>query len=266
MSEHKIHIKKLKTEIDAQGNVHYTSPDGKLDFNELINKEVRFRFEGEINCVVCGRKTKKTFGEGLCFPCFRDAPQNAPCILKPELCEGHLGKGRDPEWEKEHHVQPHIVYLAQTDRIKVGVTRQTQVPTRWIDQGAWKVIRLAEVPYRQLAGKIEVFLKDHFTDKTNWRNMLKNHLDDNFDLVNQKNKAAELLPDELREYVATDDRILKINYPVAAYPTKITTLNFDKHPEFTAILKGIKGQYLLFDHDRVLNFRKHSGYHVLMEW
>ena len=116
---------------------------------------------------------KKPSGHGFCYPCFSDAPENSPCIIRPELCEGHLGLGRDVAWEEEHHNQPHVVYLSFTGAVKVGVTRDPQVPTRWIDQGATMAVVIARVPYRQLAGKIEVHLKNHFSDKTNWRNMIK---------------------------------------------------------------------------------------------
>jgi hypothetical protein len=32
-------------------------------------------------------------------------------------------------------------------------SRETQIPTRWIDQGANQALILAETPYRQLAGR-----------------------------------------------------------------------------------------------------------------
>jgi hypothetical protein len=264
MGGQQIHIKKMKTSLLETGEVEYRAED--LLVNDLIGKLIEFRFLNQINCIVCGRKTNKSFAEGMCFPCFRDSPQNSPCILKPELCEGHLDNGRDVEWEKEHHVQPHIVYLALTDQTKVGITRKTQVPTRWIDQGAWKVIKLAEVPYRQLSGVIEVALKEKFTDKTNWRTMLQNQLNEEVDLVERKKYAASILPEELQQFVLEDDSVTTLHYPVIEYPTKITALSFDKHPEFEAVLKGIKGQYLIFDNGRVLNFRKHSGYQIELSY
>jgi hypothetical protein len=190
-----------------------------------------------------------------------NSPESSPCIINPELCEGHLGKGRDVEWEKSHHVQPHFVYLAVASGLKVGVTRETQVPTRWIDQGASFAIKVAETPYRQLAGAIEVALKSHFTDKTNWQRMLKNEIGD-YDLETEKWQIEELLPADLGQYMSEDDEIIEINYPVLHYPEKIKSVGFEKTPLIEGTLLGIKGQYLLFDDDRVINLRKYSGYHI----
>ena len=185
----------------------------------------------------------------------------SPCILRPELCEGHLGKGRDIEWEKANHVQPHVVYFAVASGLKVGVTRETQVPTRWIDQGASYAIKIAETPYRQLAGELEVALKGSFTDKTNWQRMLKNEIAD-YDLVEEKWELEGLLPMDLVDYMSEDDEITEINYPVLAFPDKVKSVNLDKVPEVEQQLLGIKGQYLIFDDNKVLNVRKFEGYHV----
>jgi hypothetical protein len=235
-----------------------------VPMNELIGEKVRILYEGRINCKVCGRKTAKAFGQGFCYPCFMNAPENSPCIIRPELCEAHLGQGRDPEWEKKNHLQPHVVYLALSSDVKVGVTRRDQVPTRWIDQGAWQAIRLAEVPYRQLAGQIEVALKDHLPDKTHWQQMLKNILAEEVDLLSEKARALGLLPPEFQQYASSNDEIVEIEYPVDQYPQKIRSLNLDKTPEIHARLEGIKGQYLLFEDGQVINIRKYEGYWVEM--
>src|SRR5687767_15562438 len=161
----------------------------KVCMNELISKDIGIIFSGRINCVNCGKLTKKSFGQGFCFNCFSESAENSDCILRPEVCEGHLGKGRDSQWEFDHHVQPHYVYLAESGGVKVGVTRETQVPTRWIDQGAWQAILFAKVPYRKLAGLIEVELKKTMSDKTNWQQMLKDVRMD-ADLIAEKKKAA----------------------------------------------------------------------------
>jgi len=157
--------------------------ESTLNINGHLGQPIRLQFTGVIHCVICGKATKKAFGQGFCYPCFINSPENSDCILRPELCEGHLGKGRDLQWEQEKHVQPHFVYLALTSALKVGVTRVANVPGRWVDQGAWKVIRFAETPYRQLAGQIEVFLKEHLTDKTDWRKMLKDERNEEIDMV-----------------------------------------------------------------------------------
>jgi len=230
--------------------------------NDLLDKNITISFDGQINCINCGRLTKKSFGQGFCYPCFIKSPQNSECIIHPELCRAHLGEGRDPEWEKEHHLKPHIVYLAQTDVIKVGVTRSTQVPTRWIDQGAWKAAPIAQVPYRYLAGSIEVALKAHFTDKTNWRNMLKDETNDKLDLNEYRHHVEKQLPQEFREYYTVDAPVTEIHYPVLAYPKKVKSMLLSKQPEITGRLTGIRGQYLIFGDGRVLNIRNHSGYYV----
>jgi hypothetical protein len=236
-----------------------------LRINDVIGKQIRLSFAGRINCVNCGKITKKAFGEGYCYPCFISAPSNAECVIRPELCEGHLGKGRDPEWEEAKHNQPHVVYLALTSGVKVGVTREANIPDRWIDQGAWKVIRLAETPYRRLAGEIEVFLKEFVTDKTNWQRMLKNEMDTEADLLAEKESLLNELPEELGQYYSENDEVLEFNYPIAHYPKKVTSLNFDKTPEIAGQLEGIRGQYLIFASGEVLNIRKFSGYWVDVE-
>ena len=149
-----------------------------LSVNSLIGKHIQLQHTGAIFCSSCGTKIKKTFQDGLCFKCFQSAPEASECILRPELCRAHLGEGRDIEWEQNNHNQPHVVYLAASDTVKVGVTRATQVPFRWMDQGAISAIRLAETPNRYEAGKLEVALKSFFTDKTNWQRMLKNEIDE----------------------------------------------------------------------------------------
>ncbi|MEZ4886723.1 MAG: DUF2797 domain-containing protein [Chitinophagales bacterium] len=258
-------LRKMKAHLTDPIEYQMVIGEDLVDMNPLIGQNIKLSYNGQINCKVCGRKTKKSFGEGLCFPCFQNAPQNSPCIIRPELCEGHLGIGRDVAWEEANHVQPHVVYLALSSGVKVGVTRGEQVPTRWIDQGASQAIRLAETPYRQLAGAIEVALKEHLSDKTNWQRMLKNQVAEGVDLLQEKAKAKALLSEDLQQYISEKDDIFTLNYPVTAYPLKVSSVGFDKLPEIEGKLKGIKGQYLIFTDNRVLNIRKHTGYWVSME-
>jgi Protein of unknown function (DUF2797) len=211
--------------------------------------------------VNCGRKTAKSFAQGFCFPCFKDSPENAECIIRPELCRGHLGEGRNVEWEQTNHVQPHIVYLALSSGVKVGVTRSTQMPTRWIDQGASKAMILAETPNRYFAGAIEVAMKTFLTDKTNWQRMLKGEVSAE-SLLEVKQILKEKLSEELSQFFSADETLLEIKYPVIKYPAKVTSMSFDKMTEISGILFGIKGQYLMFDDGRVINIRNHSGYLV----
>jgi len=256
---------KMESRIEGEAPydlVYYRLPvgDHKVDLNPLIGKSLGLFFQGEILCIHCGRKTSKSFAQGYCYPCFVSLPQTDACILRPELCEAHLGISRDMEWSKSHCLQEHYVYLALSSRLKVGVTRKSQVPTRWIDQGAWKAIKLALVPNRYMAGIIEVDLKSHLNDKTNWRQMLTNTLDTSVDLLAAMKQASALIKEEYRSFMLQDDRIYEFHYPVMKYPEKVRSLNLDKEAQFSGELIGMKGQYLIFRDGHVINIRKYGGY------
>lgn len=263
-------IRKMSVHLNDEDIVEYkmiffdsvTQEEKSIPLNEHIGKKISLAFSGEIYCKKCGNKTKTSYNQGFCYKCFKNAPESAECIIRPELCRAHLGEGRDVEWEEKNHNQPHYVYLAATDVVKVGVTRSTQIPTRWIDQGASEAIILAETPNRYLAGVIEVALKSEFTDKTNWRKMLLNHIDESIDLEEIKWRLEELLPSDIAEYFSEEDDVTTIDYPVLEYPIKITSLNLDKSPEIKGRLLGIKGQYFLLDSGRVINIRRHTSYKV----
>lgn len=263
-------IRKMSVHLNDEDIVEYkmiffdsvTQEEKSIPLNEHIGKKISLAFSGEIYCKKCGNKTKTSYNQGFCYKCFKNAPESAECIIRPELCRAHLGEGRDVEWEEKNHNQPHYVYLAATDVVKVGVTRSAQIPTRWIDQGASEAIILAETPNRYLAGVIEVALKSEFTDKTNWRKMLLNHIDESIDLEEIKWRLEELLPSDIVEYFSEEDDVTTIDYPVLEYPIKITSLNLDKSPEIKGRLLGIKGQYFLLDSGRVINIRRHTSYKV----
>ena len=233
--------------------------------NDWIGKTIKLSFSGNIYCINCGRKTSKSFSQGFCYPCFRDAPQNAEFIIRPELCRAHLGEGRDPEWEEKHHNQPHVVYLAISSVAKVGVTRATNVPNRWIDQGAWKAVKLAETPNRYQAGLIEMDLKQYFSDKTPWQRMLKNELANEVEVLKTKEKMQHLMEDKYNEFDSSDDEIYEMKYPVLDFPTKVKSHNLDKEPTLEGKLMGIKGQYWLLEGGVVINIRKYGGYEVELE-
>jgi len=255
-------ILKMRTEIGEPVQYWLRLGENRVPMNEFIGRRISLQFENQINCIECGRKTPKSFGQGFCYPCFMNSPENSDCIIHPEKCRGHLGEGRNLQWELEHHVQPHTVYLALSNDIKVGVTRDTQIPTRWIDQGASRALVFAQTQNRWQAGMIEVALKQHISDKTNWQRMLKNELSTR-SLYEVKNDMAALLSEEWRSFVVPGETaITELHYPVLRFPQKIKSLNFDKSPLIEGELLGIKGQYLLLDQDRVLNIRSQSGYLV----
>lgn len=251
----------MSTQIN-EDVVEYTLHLGKdaIRMNEYIGKEINLEHTGKLICIECNKQTKKFFGQGFCYNCFKDSPENSDCILRPELCEGHLGKGRNAQWEYDHHVQKHYVYLAESGGVKVGVTRTTQVPTRWIDQGAWQALVIAEVPYRKLAGLIEVELKKSYSDKTNWQQMLKDNRMD-VDLKNEAGKIKSLLPENLQQYVV-ENEITQIKYPISKSLEKVNSLSFEKSKTIAGKLVGIKAQYLIFENNDVVNIRSQSGYEI----
>ncbi|MBN9294159.1 MAG: DUF2797 domain-containing protein [Flavobacteriia bacterium] len=257
-------LNKMKVEQGEKIQYSLYLNDQLINMNERIGSSFTMELTGAIFCLKCNSRTKTSFNQGFCYKCFLSAPECSQCIIKPELCEAHLGKGRDPQWEQDHHNQPHYVYLAASDAVKVGVTRDTQVPTRWIDQGASSAIIFAETPNRYEAGKIEVALKSFFTDKTNWRNMLKNQVDDSIDLISEKWNLETQLPREITDFITDDEEVHTFNYPVLSYPGQVNSISLEKVIRFTKVLVGIKGQYLIFEDGSVINLRKYGGYQVII--
>jgi len=257
----------VKMKNHMEDPVQYELPIGEeiVPMNERIGKYIFFKWEEQINCIACGRNTNKSFFQGFCYPCFINAPETSECILRPQLCQAHEGVSRNMEWAKNHCLKDHFVYLAISSGVKVGVTRSAQIPTRWMDQGAWQAIKLAKTPNRYIAGLIEVALKEHISDRTQWQRMLKNQLVEGVDLQDEKKKMLGHLSDGLKKYECDDNYITEITYPVNEYPEKVKSLSFDKHNEIEGRLWGIKGQYLIFDDGTVLNIRKHNGYKVSLE-
>ena len=257
-------IKKLQSQLNDE--VHYSLPmDSTLvELNPLINKKVKFTFLGDIYCIKCNQKIKKTFAQGYCFPCFRDAPETSECILRPELCRAHKGQSRDMEWSNKHCLTNQHVYMSFTGNLKIGVTRSTQIPTRWIDQGAIKAIILCTTPNRYLAGLIEVHLKQFYSDRTHWIKMLSGKFEEP-DFEQCYLEAKKYLNDGFSKYV-TENKWVNINYPIQSIPNKIKSFSFDKESSYEDILVGIKGQYLLFKNNRVINIRKHTGYSLKIQY
>ncbi|NOZ07812.1 MAG: DUF2797 domain-containing protein [FCB group bacterium] len=256
----------MESQLKRPVEYHLSLDDSLINMNNLIGHYIVLEWAGEIRCIVCGRKTNRSFFQGLCYPCFLNAPEASECILRPELCRAHLGESRDMAWSELHCLQEHIVYLALTSHVKVGVTRSSQIPTRWIDQGAWKTITIAKTHNRTTAGQIEVALKKHTPDKTFWQRMLKNVCASDIDLTFKKRELAAKLPPKFRNFITRDSDVTEILYPVSEYPTKIKSTGFDKCSEIAGLLSGIRGQYLYFDDNRVLNLRKHQGYIISLEY
>jgi hypothetical protein len=254
-------LRKMQTRLDDVTRYTLALGGTQIDMNAKIGETIKLSFDGTINCIACEKVTKKSFGGGFCYPCFRDAPESSECIIRPELCRAHEGEARDMAWAEKHCLVEQIVYLARSSAVKVGITRASQMPTRWIDQGATDAIVFARVPNRYTAGLVEVAMKEHLTDRTNWQRMLKNEVID-ADLVEAKALLTDTLDKDLQQFIDPDDTVCSINYPVNQYPEKVKSVGFDKFPEIEGCLAGIKGQYLIFDDSRVLNIRKHNGYRI----
>ena len=247
----------METELAQPIQYYLVFENDFLNMNQLLNKTISIQFV-KYQCLNCGLE-KEIYRQGFCKSCFFDIPQAADWIMRPELSTAHLGKeDRDLEYEKKAQLQPHIVYLANSSNVKVGVTRKNQVPTRWIDQGAHEAIEIVEVPNRYLAGITEVALKDHVSDKTNWRSMLKNEIADE-DLVAWQHKLKTFIPEEAADYFIENNKETHLDFPVLQYPEKPKSLNLKKDLEYSGKLVGIKGQYLIFEDQTVFNIRANEG-------
>lgn len=253
-------LTKMATELSNPIQYYLVFENDFLSMNQLLNKTITIQFVG-YQCLNCGLN-KTIYRQGFCKSCFFEIPQAADWIMRPELSTAHLDQeDRDLEYEKCVQLTPHVVYLANSSNVKVGVTRKIQIPTRWIDQGAHEAIEIVEVPNRYLAGITEVALKDHVADKTNWRTMLKNDIADE-NLVEWREKLKQYIPDEAKEYYIENNTETNLEFPVLQYPEKPNSLNLEKTPTFTGVLKGIKGQYLIFEDQTVFNIRGSEGYVV----
>ncbi|HFG0577196.1 DUF2797 domain-containing protein [Flavobacterium psychrophilum] len=254
-------LTKMQTEIGNPIQYYLVFENSFLNMNQLLGKELEINFQG-YQCLNC-KKKKKIFRQGFCYDCFMGSASAGDWIMKPELSTAHLDiEDRDLVYEKKVQLQPHIVYLALSSEVKVGVTRGSQVPTRWIDQGAVQAIPIVEVPNRYLAGITEVALKSHYADKTNWQKMLKNEVPV-ADLIKERASLKYLIPKEAQEYFdANKNDLYQLHFPVLQYPKKATSLNLDKSPNYSGKLSGIKGQYLIFEDGTVFNVRTFEGYVV----
>ncbi len=233
-----------------------------LKMNEFVGREIKVEFQNEKYCISCGNRFQDLYRMGFCKNCFFTKPEAGESIIRPELSKAHEGiEDRDLAFEKGYQLQPHVVYLANSGGLKVGVTREIQKTSRWTDQGASQAIVLAQTTNRYEAGVIEVALKEVVADKTVWQKMLKNE-DSEVDLVAEKKRLAQHLDEDMARFVSKDETLYKLTYPVNNYPAKVKGVNLDKNPEIQALLQGIRGQYLIFEGGGVLNVRGHSGYLV----
>jgi hypothetical protein len=250
-------LKKMSTENLETIQYYLDMGADFLNMNQLLGKTIEMTFD-KYECLNC-HLNKEIYRQGFCKSCFFETPNAGDWIMRPELSTAHLGiEDRDLAYEKSVQLKPHIVYLANSSNVKVGVTRKQQVPTRWIDQGAHEAIEIVEVPNRYLAGITEVALKEFVADKTNWRKMLKNDVED-ANLLEWRNKLKAYIPDEAMPYFIENNSETHLKFPVNAYPEKPKSLNIKKEKTYAGTLAGIKGQYLIFEDQTVFNVRANEG-------
>jgi hypothetical protein len=266
-------VRKMNTRLSDP--VAYALPLGETEIplNPLLGQSLRLRYEGQINCIHCGRNTSKSFNQGYCYPCFKRLARCDSCIVSPEKCHFAAGTCREPEWAQKNCMIDHFVYLANTSGLKVGITRGSQVPTRWMDQGATQARPIFRVDSRLHSGLVEILFSQHIADKTNWRAMLKGDAEPR-NMEAERTRLMAVCAGELDALsaehglqaitVLEDEPEVAIRYPVLEYPEKVSSFNLDKHPVVEGTLTGIKGQYLIFD-TGVINMRKYGGYRLALE-
>ena len=265
-------LRKMKTRLERPVTYAMSLGGEAYPLNPLLGKTLRLEFSGNIFCKACGRKTNKSYDQGFCYNCFKKLAQCDSCITRPEQCHYHRGTCREPAWGERYCMQDHIVYIANTSGLKVGITRATQVPVRWIDQGATQALAIIRVRSRLQSGALEVMFKDHVADKTDWRSMLQSAAAP----LSMRDEAQKLLQECSGEIKKMEDKFgffaisvlngiapVDIEYPVQAYPQKVNALTFDKEPLVEGSLTGIKGQYLILD-SGVINLRRHAGYEITL--
>ena len=263
-------LSKMSVRLETPVQYGFRLGEADIAANPLIGKHLRLEFLGAIHCIHCGRKTKKSFSQGYCYPCFTKLAQCDSCIVSPEKCHYDEGTCREPEWGERFCMTDHVVYLAKSSGVKVGITRASQVPTRWIDQGASQALPIMRVATRQQSGFVEDLLRSQVADRTNWRAMLKGEAPP-LDLQGIRDELFDHCADGIRALQdrfglqaiqpVSDVQPIEISYPVDAYPTKVVSFDLDKTPVVEGTLRGIKGQYLILD-TGVINLRKFTAYQL----
>lgn len=264
-------LEKMVSYYDAPIRYELVLNQQRILLNDFIGQTLTLQHTGNIYCLHCNMPTNKSFNQGYCYSCFSRLAQCDMCMMKPETCHHAYGSCRDYHFAESFCFQPHIVYLSNTSGLKVGITRQTQMPTRWIDQGAMQALPIFKVASRHLSGLVETLLAKHVADKTQWQQMLKHQIEP-LDLLAERDRLFEICAKELNTLanfyengieVLNSAQVMELNYPIQTAPLKVSALNFDKTPHISGVLHGIKGQYLIFEKG-VLNVRKFGGYEVIV--
>ncbi|MDU5864799.1 MAG: DUF2797 domain-containing protein, partial [Acinetobacter sp.] len=158
---HKMHAGLKDASVTDQqttkANVEYkfVLDRSEIDLPFNLGQELEIEWTGNIYCTSCGAKTPKSYSQGHCFKCFKTKAECDLCIMKPETCHYHLGTCREDDFAHSVCFQPHIVYLANSSALKVGITRVSHMPGRWLDQGATQALPILKVGSRRLSGQLE---------------------------------------------------------------------------------------------------------------
>ena len=263
-------LSKMATQLAEPVQYSLCLGEERIHLNPHLGSRIKLRHTGTILCQSCGRRTKRSFSQGFCYPCFKKLAACDLCVISPDRCHYHQGTCREPAWGEDFCMQPHLVYLANSSGIKVGITRPDQVPNRWIDQGAIQALQVMRVSTRHQSGLVEVIFKQEVSDRTQWQAMLKS-AGSRLDLFSIRDELFAKLDPQLEDLQKQygiqaiqkdlDAGAVDIEYPLQQYPTKVVSLSFDKHSTIEGVLLGIKGQYLVFD-TGVINLRKFTSYEV----
>lgn len=260
-------LKKMRV-LAVEGTARYylDAGDFPLAVDQFLGKTIRISATGRKVCNGCQQDVPSLFRMGYCTPCFYSHPAAGASLVSPEKSTAHLGiEDRNLEYEKALQLQPHVVYLAHTGAVKVGVTRAHQKETRWLDQGADEALVVAVTTNRYEAGLLEVHLKQFFPDKTQWQSMVTGKRAPSLHWPDERQKALQTFAPEWQPWVQPDAQPWNVHYPVLHYPQKATARGLDRTPSWEAKLTGIRGQYLLFDDQSVFNVRGHEGHEVRMQ-
>ncbi|RKD87030.1 DUF2797 domain-containing protein [Kushneria marisflavi] len=267
-------LSRMMITADATGRAHYHLRLGEHvePLNVWLGHDITLCFAGRIVCVNCQQPTRKSFGQGHCYACFRRLARCDTCMMAPERCHYFQGTCREPEWGERHCFAPHVVYLASSSGAKVGITKPSQMPTRWLDQGAVQALPILSVASRRQSGMVEALFRNEISDRTHWQRMLKGETAD-VDLISLRDDLmmrlapgiaslrAQFGEDNIRAY--DEQTVARFDYPVLAWPERVSAFNLERTPQVEGRLMGMKGQYLMLD-TGVINLRKYTGYQVSM--
>jgi len=272
MTEYLGPVQKMTARLETPVRYQLSVGNALVDMSDLLERKLTLRCTGRIFCINCGKLTNKSFNQGYCYKCFEKLAQCDNCIVAPELCHYDAGTCREPVWADHFCMQDHVVYFANSSGLKVGVTRASQVPTRWIDQGATQALAVVRTRSRQQAGFCEAMFRQHVADRTNWRGMLKGE-QEVLDMPAERERLLGLCRTEFAQLqqrfglhalsLCNGVEPVNICYPVQGLPEKLVSIDLETVGTASGTLLGIKGQYLILDNG-VLNVRKYTGYELAL--